>query len=258
MDLANNIIDIDDNNLAFSNVNMKDYTIYRCDPFVKNHDGLHILFIGDSVTAGEAVNLNEHWTSKTYSKISETRKCSGLFNIAVPGSSITDSIDQFYKYVGLYGNPDVVFFLMTQPYRDLKYIQNEKAITKFSADFTTHYMKRLYKYFEQYCLSNNIILNSFTWDVSMQNKKVALEDKMRRIARGVFFKRNEFSDCNDIFSNFKTFNSYTLEQLMEHLYASKLELQAKDGVHPGPAFHEFYTEFIYNKYLEDINDNSRS
>ena len=258
MNIANNILDIDDKDLAFSNVNMENYTIYRCDPFTKNHDGLHVLFIGDSVTAGEGVDPKDHWSNRVYKRISKTIKCSGFFNIAVPGSSITDSIDQFYKYVELYGNPDVVFFLMTQASRDLKYIQNQGVVTQFNSTFTVHYMKRFYKYFEQYCLSNNIILNSFTWDISMKNKRIAIEDKVQKVARGVFFTRNEFLECTDIFSVFKTFNPYTVEQLMKHLYASKLELQAKDGVHPGPAFHDFYTDFIYNKYLEDINDNSRN
>ena len=116
----------------------------------------------------------------------------------------------------------------------------------------------MYKYFEQYGKSNNIVLNSFTWDISLKSKKEQLEEKLGKVARGIFFKRNEHLEAIDILSVFKTFHSYTAKDMVDHVYNSGLETLAKDNVHPGPAFHDFYTNFIYNKYLEDINANTRN
>lgn len=258
MNITSKLANVDEQSLAFINEDMSKFTIYDCDTFLKEHSGKHILFLGDSVTAGEGVDLPDRWAYKVYKNFTNKEKCSGFFNIAVPGSSVTDAIDQFYKYIELYGKPDVVFFLITQPSRDIKYIQSQGVITKFNSAFTTNYIKRMYKYFEQYCISNNIILNSFTWDVSMKNKKDILESKFSKIARGVFFNRNEFLEAMDIFAPFKTFNIYHLNELLKHVYATNFSLEAKDKVHPGPAFHDFYASFIYNKYLEDIYVNPRN
>ena len=94
---------------------------YRCDSFIKNHNGKHIIFLGDSFAAGDGLEKEDVWCYKVYQKISKIEATSGYFNLGNSGSSIGEAIDQFFKYCSIYGNPDVVFFIITEFYRDEKY-----------------------------------------------------------------------------------------------------------------------------------------
>ena len=127
---------------------------YRCDKFTNTHDGKHILFIGDSFASGDGLDLEDTWCYKLYNKISKEEKVSGYFNIGMSGSSISEAIDQFFRYSYIYGNPDVVFFVTTEFDRDLRYSNFENLES---------FIYRMYFYLEQYCRSSSISLYSFSW-----------------------------------------------------------------------------------------------
>ena len=129
-------------------------TMYRCDEFTKQHDGKHIVFIGDSFACGDGLEKEDTWCYKVYNKIFKNNKVSGYYNLGMSGASITECIDQFFKYCGTYSNPEVVFFITTELDRDLRYTNSEQQ------NFFIH---RTYYYLDIYCKSNNIQLYSFSW-----------------------------------------------------------------------------------------------
>ena len=71
---------------------------FRSDEFSNNHDGLHIIFSGDSNTFGMGLEKEEIWSYLTYQEISKNVKTSGYFNLGSPGSSIMTCILNIFKY----------------------------------------------------------------------------------------------------------------------------------------------------------------
>ena len=226
---------------------------YRCDDFKKNHDGKHILFIGDSFAAGGGLEKEETWCYRVYKKISEIEKTSGYFNLGTSGSAISDSIDQFFKYCYLYSNPDVVFFVTTEFNREERY-------GLFKEDHRNSFIYRIYLYLEQYCRSNNIKLYTFSWIKSINLKQP------KRITKGPSWlelanSKYELINNHDILNRFETFYDYDKDYMMKKVFEyDRLSnndlnsLWARDNLHPGTSFHKFYCDFIFDKYLIGKNN----
>lgn len=233
-------------------------TNYRCDSFTKEHNGMHILFFGDSFAAGDGLEKEDTWAYKTYEKIKETTTVDGYFNIGCSGISISESIDQFFKYCYHYGNPDIAFFVTTEIGRDQKYAK-DGTIDKF--------VTRSYMYLEQYCRSANIKLFSFSWIKSIDNEIKEPNRYWWKDGSGKQMLRPLWTEQSidqstlfnvDILNQFETFYSYEKDEMMRSVFEfdSKTKtplksLWATDLVHPGTSFHDFYSDFIYNKYLEN-------
>jgi hypothetical protein len=234
----------------------------KLDTFSKIHEGKHILFIGDSFAAGDGLSLEDTWCYKVYNKISDKEKTSGYYNIGMSGASIYESIDIFFRYCSDYTNPDVVFFVTTEIHRDGRY---------FNTKFLETISKRMYFYLEQYCESNNIQLYSFSWvksvdlyspepkryTMTFRNHKEEDEDIVRPlwIEQG---NQNQNDFDADAFIQFKTFYDYSVKDMLSSVFkydkkskTPEKSLWAKDDVHPGTSFHDFYAEFIHQKYLEN-------
>lgn len=239
---------------------------YRCDKFTKEHDGKHILFLGDSFAAGEGLEMEDTWCYKVYKKISETEKISGYFNAAATGSSISESVDQFFKYSYLYGKPDVVFFITTEIYRDERYAVKEDI---------ENYAIRSYLHLEQACRMSGVQLYSFSWvknfshDIGMPSNKstyISYKDgKMyenpiwtNQIANAVL---DGMDTSSDPFTAFETFYDYNADLMVKKVFefdikskTPKKSLWAEDGSHPGTSFHDFYADFIYGQYKRKNNN----
>lgn len=224
---------------------------YRCDPFTKIHDGKHILFIGDSFAAGDGLEPEDTWCYKLYNKISKNEKVSGYFNAGTSGSSISQAVDQFFKYCYNYGNPDIVFFVTTEFDRDLRYSNFENLES---------FIYRMYFYLEQYCRSSNIQLYSFSW---LKSVDLYTEEPKRYVYNGgtrplwTEQTKTQQSFNLDILYNFETFYNYDVKNMMMSVFeydkvskTPEKSLWAKDNVHPGTSFHEFYADFMFSKYLE--------
>jgi hypothetical protein len=82
---------------------------FRSDNFIREHDGLHILFAGCSETFGSAGKLQDVWAHMCYKDISSKHKTSGYFNIGHPGGSMYTILNQILVYIEKYGKPDVLF-----------------------------------------------------------------------------------------------------------------------------------------------------
>lgn len=206
---------------------------YRCNDFIKAHNGKHIVFSGCSVTWGSGLNIEETWTHKLYTKISNKEKCSGYFNLAIPGSSIMLQIVTLFKYFKTYGNPDIIFINFPDPLRFFDYSKNNKIIDAIYKDDALEFLSLIcYQYYfmlEQYCISNNIKLFSFTWD-----------SKTKEYPLNIFKTFYQIS------------NDETLKFVFNFIQNNKgdnLEF-ARDKSHFGVAYHEYWSTIMYEKYLE--------
>lgn len=106
--------------------------LFRSDHFIKNHEGLHILFGGCSNTEGVGSNIEDNWSYRLYKDISKQTKTSGFFSVAKGGYGWHQILTNFKVYVEKYGAPDYYFVLhpnMLRYYdwqeetKDWKYIQ---------------------------------------------------------------------------------------------------------------------------------------
>ena len=225
---------------------------FRCDEFIKIHKKTHLLFSGCSNTYGIGLKKEETWAHQVYSKINEEKECSGYFNIAFSANNIINSILNIFKYCKKFGNPDIIFINFPSHSRFFNF--NEKSLQYHIIDYKnfdqSYYINKLtvYNYYlilEQYCKTNNIKLFSFSWDIHDQyffNKK----------------KKIIFETTNDLFAkyNFKTFYYINPKNIFDEMFLLKEKHDnyffdiARDNKHRGNGIHLYWSNFIYNKYLE--------
>ena len=120
----------------------------RSDEFKKEHDGLHVLFAGCSVTFGDGMLEDYIWPKIVYDKMSKDNKMSGLYNLGVPGFNHVDIISQIFKYIDLYSNPDVIFINFPDMERQISAGLTTKAASQV--------VYTMYLALELYCKSNDI------------------------------------------------------------------------------------------------------
>jgi hypothetical protein len=218
---------------------------FRSDEFTNIHNGKHVLFSGCSNTFGVGLERHEGWAWKTYEKIIEKEKCSGFFNLGAGGTGIMHMVINIFKYCKKNGNPDVIFINLSNQNRSFYYLYNIKGYSlRFDDDKDFHNIKlhnfQYYFMLEQYCKSNNIRLYSMTWDH----------------ARG-----KDSQSTTALFDqyNFKTFYQYSGKELQEYLMLSddkhnEYYLKARDNLHQGIGYNNFWSDFIYDKYEKDNYD----
>ena len=212
---------------------------YRCDEFVQEHLGNHILFSGCSVTHGIGLEEDELWSKKIYNKIKKEKEVSGYFNLAVYGMSTLEIIINIYKYINSFGKPNYIFLNIPDSYRfylhdtennELVYAnfistkrRTEYDLPKILPLLSYHYLLML----ESYCRTNNIFLSYVDWSLDTNLHYSDLQNLQRYFSADV---------DNYLIEHFDKYKN--------NQYASK----ARDGVHHGVAFHDFWTEVLYNDY----------
>jgi hypothetical protein len=214
---------------------------YRSDEFKTEHDGKHILFTGCSTTFGVGLYNEEVWANILYNKISKKEKYSGYFNLSFPGASIYTTILDIFKYFNKFGNPDVIFINLTDSYRFFAY-DNKAGIykrTNFDESEKLHEIDlinyNMYFMLEQYCRANNIKLFSFSYRF-----------------RGP-------TSTNEVFSNYGFNTYYNLNEKVSHELLFKLKQdhdgpffeKARDNIHRGTGFHIMWSDFMFDKYLNN-------
>jgi hypothetical protein len=216
---------------------------FRCEEFKTNHEGAHILFSGCSVTYGQGLLENQIWPTKLYNKIKENTKVSGFFNLAIPGTGVCEIVANIFKYIHNVGKPDLIFVCM--PNFQRRYISQSKEQYNFlnihhgvykdgeSDDYydiiqihSFHYLMFL----EMFCKSENIKLYYFSYN-----------NKYPSMALNRLFKINDKDLAQSV-------AEYSIKNV-ENKYA----LLARDDVHFGEAYHEYWANFCYNLYLEELN-----
>jgi len=239
--------------LFFSNQNpgtiMSDFNSknFRCDEFINKHDGMHILFSGCSHTFGTGLKIEDTWAKMLYENISNKTKCSGYFNIGFPGTSLMHQVINTIKYCEKYGNPDAIFFNITELRRlytlktdfkgnPIKPFTYNNGFYKLSAQPVLKLLAYQYYYMlEKYCESNNIQLFSFSWKTGHGFNNLNLKT----------YYKIEDKDLLDHVAEYKKNNP------------NKLCIEkAMDNQHYGIAYHDFWAKFIYEKFMEK-NDSTR-
>jgi hypothetical protein len=213
---------------------------YRSDNFTNNHNGLHIIFTGCSVTFGSGLKQEEIWTKKLYNSIKNIKDCSGYYNLAFPGTGLPNQIIDIFKYCKTYGNPNYIFFAIpdfTRFYYYNKDINNiGDAFYNINDDETYKVIGLLYyQYYymlDYFCKSNNINLISFTWeDNNLKNS---------------FFEKTKIN-------NFDTFYIFDNEKKEKYIFEytqnspnDKFAIKARDKDHFGTAYHSFWSSEIFD------------
>lgn len=214
----------------------------RSDDFKKKHDGLHILFAGCSVTAGEGLPLDYTWSKIVYNKIKEESNVSGYYNIAQPGASPIDIVEQIITYTGEFGNPDIIFVNFPDIDREKNYHKgmdtSHEEMTRIATGMQIYgYYSRLVNI----CKMNRIKLIAFTWDdISKPTRNLDL----RREFEGFGHFRKE--DAERFLFNFK--NSNPGHPLEEYFYVALDTNGSPEVGHPGVAYHSLYADLAYNMY----------
>jgi hypothetical protein len=218
---------------------------FRSDEFVKNHNKFHIVFSGCSNTWGTGIDKEELWAYKTYELISKNKECSGYFNLGLVGANTASIIINLFKYFIKYGNPNAIFINFPDSlrffcYDDLSEKYHDAFYKKDSKQILDLINFNYYLMLEQYCKSNNIQLYSFSWIETTQRflfKHEVLEVPFDS------FKTYYKIDKNDIYDNLKK---------DKHLNPDAQYLEfARDRMHPGPSFHNYWSNFIYDKYIKN-------
>lgn len=231
--------------------------------------GPHFLFAGCSITAGESLMKEDSWSWKLYKElIKDSFPGDTFFNIACSGMSTTEAIDQVFKYCNNFGNPDAIFILFPDPFRDSKYCGEDD----YASDLLKTLIYKSYFYLELFCKTNNIKLITSTWYKNLSEiDEEFLPNKDKKYYPGTTKERpdwsyqlnkNKINLLNMILQDFNTFKKYseddlTSEVMRYHVLKDGLEkvnsLVASDGLHPGTSFHDFWKDFFYKRYKEELN-----
>lgn len=237
----------------------KEYS-YRCDSFKSEHDSLHLLFGGCSFTAGEGLSKEDTWAYKVYQKANEKYgNTDGYYNVAVPGIAISEAIDQVFKYIRKYGVPDAVFLLLPDLGREGDTVGDDYNRIMLQA-------YRTYLYLDTFLKTAGSQLYSFTWvrdirnfgDHILPDKNLELKypgEERKRPSWREQIKEN--SSPTRVLQSFDTYYTYDPQVLVKEVFRHHITTNNKDplslvaadlGAHPGKSFHDFYADFIFDKF----------
>lgn len=234
----------------------------RSDKFTTEHDGLHILFAGCSVTYGIGLEDNEIWTNLLLDKIKETHKVSGMYSTARIGHGISNQIVHIISYISKYGAPDYIFFNLPNIHRlayidwkamdnafwnDLRdppeplvmgiaHLHRNKAGTPLTIDddlgetlmLSIHLQS--YAMLEMVCKIHGIKLISFSWSDCAVNYFETQFDSFKKI------------DINGSFGE-HLYNTYDAKK-------DPYGLLARDGEHHGTLYHQHWANEVFNRFKE--------
>ena len=216
----------------------------RCDEFIKNHNGEHVLFSGCSNTVGEAMFQEYTWPYLTYKKLCEEKKLSGYFNLSNPGFTIISIVWQLFSYFRNFGNPDRIFLNLPDVDREIRVIKSDDLENKpISDEFSGMLSYAYYRKLKKYCEENNIQLNAFTWDFYGQPNYTSIFDTREMFEN---FYRPTKEERDIYMYNF-------IENNKDHKHKEFLSI-ALDGAHPGIAEHDFMSNLAYKVYRGKEHD----
>lgn len=221
---------------------------FRSDEFITDHsDKYHVIFIGDSNTFGEGLNIDETWAKLLYNDINSVRECSGFFNLGMPGKSNRDIVSNIFKYSSMFGKPDAIFINLTElnrfyaldnadkTIRTSRFLEGNYEVLKF-ATFDYYFM------LEQYCLSNDIKLISFSWDDGQHkfyDKKLGCLSEFMEI-----HKFDTFISIDN-----KTINDWVARNKVA---SDPYWIRARDKKHYGTGYQVYWKTECFKKWNEMV------
>jgi hypothetical protein len=242
---------------AFLNVNR--YGL-RSDEFIREHDGMHVLFAGCSFTMAEGLRREDGWAYQVYRHISKESKTSGYFNIGICGASFTRIINQIYAYIDEFGIPDKLFVFFPDlgrermsSDRDLfvdKEWHDKSSIramdSKANTPVSMTVLKEHLDNFETTCklLGIDLYVSSWTYvtdyglavlDFVNENGMInPLEHLKTNLIKVDFQENKEYNRLARLYDKFDYSNPF-----MEH---------AMDNAHPGIVDHTYFAEKFIEEY----------
>jgi hypothetical protein len=229
---------------------------FRSDNFIKDHNGMHVLFSGCSESEGVGDNIENAWTKILYDKISNNVKCSGFFNLSRSGWGWSKIITNALIYFEKYGYPDVYFILLPNHQRMHKFYRGDdggsfwkheqlypkgyylsreknKETEKFISDekeYNEDFLKFLlgWKLFNKICKDNNVKLIFSTWD-ELDSDNL---DNLNMFEN--FLNMDIKNNCGTYINKWYETNEKT-----------KYDLRKRDG-HNGIIIHNFWADSFYS------------
>jgi len=218
--------------------------LFRCDHFKTEHEGVHIVFSGCSVSEGIGIKQEDTWSYRLYKQISENNKVSGYFNLAHAGNGYHQIVGNFLEYVKRYGKPDVFVVLHPNIERQYKFLNEENLFSyqvqaqKLNEDRKTtpeEYFTsfaawaKVWENFVQICKTLNVELVWGSWDAIDQ-----LNIKKLGIFKDSFVKVQNHNSASE------------LSKLLIDFNLSDKDIYARDS-HPGPVSHYMWANNFYDE-----------
>jgi hypothetical protein len=219
---------------------------FRCDEFKTEHDLPHFLFVGCSITFGDAVPVEYSWPYRTHEYLKNTYGSSGFYNVSALGNSIGDCVTNVMKYISFYGKPDAIFFGVPDPTRlpvDIDGAPSVITLMPKGKDYEVFlsvdkkhkvnpFLKISFDYYlilDQFCKSNNIKL--FATQVGPPD-----DDKF-------------FDNIVDNFSSFALCNQNDMLNFLRSTEKGKDKyyLKGSDDMHPGTGSHLYWSEMFIER-----------
>lgn len=242
---------------------------FRSDEFKKNHDGLHILFTGCSVTYGVGLYSQETWSYKLYNKIKKTENVSGYYNLSISGSSIMEIVTNIFKYVKMYNKPDVIFLNLPDLARFYFIHNSSDSSILHPQDWDYFYDKKD----NEYCYTGVVTHNSSKLNKFIESLKLNVYEYLLML--NVFCKENNiklytfsyidrtynFLTTKTDLDNFYLINHKKMDNLIAEYIRNNpnddFAIFARDQLgidvlpHPGTAVNHAWAEIMYNYYKEN-------
>jgi hypothetical protein len=220
----------------------------KIDNFTKVHKGYHVLFSGCSITMGCGLSKNyKVWTDELYTRIEKYKDTTGFFSIPISGASIFEIIINVFRYISNYGNPDVIFLLLPNNWRLCKILScDKKNNDKKNNDITNIFAYNIYSLLDSYCINNNILLISSTWDFFADGvNNFFVEDVPDYLKTGTVLKD---------FESFYNFNKADFENKIYEICQEYKDnnLIGNDGSHPNFQFHYAFADFFEKIFLKKL------
>jgi hypothetical protein len=209
---------------------------YRSEEFKATHDGLHILFIGCSVTFGQGVFLDDTWSKIVYNKLAETNKVSGYYNLSVPGATKIDVANRIKMYIEEFSMPDLVLINFPDSYRDASLVGVPKVRGKRIVTETLD------------LISDRVLTITWSSEYELDPLPVRGEFTVEELQN---FKLDLHQHINFISYSSKDMNNYIDSVDDVPGMPAYLKYRAFDGAHPGTAAHMFYAELFLTRLNKD-------
>jgi hypothetical protein len=217
---------------------------FRSEEFVSDHsEKYHVVFIGDSNTFGEGLDVQETWAKLLYDRISEAKECSGFFNLGMPGKSNRDMVMNILKYVSMFGKPDAIFISLTELNRFYALDNKENRIRTSRVVGGNHETLKfaMFDYYfmlEQYCKTNGINLIAFSWD---DGSSKSYDKKLGCV--------NEFMALHK-FETFVNIDSKQIRKWVAHNIdnTDPYWIRARDGSHYGTGYHKYWQSVCFEQW----------
>lgn len=226
---------------------------FRCDDFVKDHNGLHILFGGCSETEGASNRLEDTWAYVLYDKIKKDIPVSGYYNVGKTGLTTPLAILNIFQYINDYGIPDYIFLQLPDHGRYMSWSEkkNIHPVYKNKKEFQPG-TDELADFF-----ANNSEMSQLNINIFFSNFLLRTLVQLCKINSIKIFWSTWHPDSHPIDSldeEYKLSYVSTSPSGKDHWGIKIEDLLARDGYHFGKGFHKIWAEKFYKEFLNDQNN----